>query len=133
MLDMLNSLEVSTGLVLINNLPRESKNGATNVVGIFKCQRCRKTWRSGKICVVVRVRAPDQFHPLVYSQKCNRCGRNGIADLDRNVFIARVGYLAMRLLGRDVAAPFEGPRKKKKSTPHEKVRCSACIANIAHT
>ena len=105
-------------------------NGVTNVVGTLQCPIGCKNWRSGKICVVVRVQQPDKFHPIVCTQMCRKCKRNGVLDLDGDTYIERVSYRAMRLLGRVVAQPSEG--YEKKTAPHDKEKCAACRAGIIH-
>lgn len=134
MLELNTRVELFTEnrLVFRNGLPRISKNGSTNVVGVFDCMssRCRG-WQSGKICVVVRVQAPGLFQPIVYSQKCKRCKRSVLPILDEDIFIERVAYRAQRLLNMVVAQPYEGGGKT--TPPHDADKCTACLKGIQHT
>lgn len=91
----------------------------------FKCDGCSiKTWRSGKVTIVIRGYRENGYNAEVFNQHCLSCNALGTMTLDEESYVDRVVYRLKVWAGVPVLQPFY---EQKRMPPHKKELCEGCI------
>ncbi|KAI0968975.1 zinc-binding domain-containing protein [Xylaria arbuscula] len=96
----------------------------TFVMARFECTRCSKTWRSGRVTIVIRGYTGNGYNAEVFNQHCDSCNTLGTMTLDEDSYVERVVYRLKVWAKVPVTPP---PFSDKPMPPHKKELCEGCI------
>ncbi|KAK4161761.1 zinc-binding domain-containing protein [Cladorrhinum sp. PSN259] len=107
----------------------------THVMGRFRCTTggCGGRWSSKKVAIRIRrfrvgVGGKSKaYNALVYNQKCKKCEKRGVFELDENSYVDRVVYRIK--VWEDVHVE-ELPHGEQTGPEHEQHLCEGCIRGI---